>query len=958
MAKVALLIGTETYAEGLSSLPSAPKDVEAIASILNDPKLGGFDVEQLINKDHTTIATRIETWFQERQKDDLALLYISGHGVKDDRSNLYFAAKDTHKHKEKLITATAVSAFFVRDCIRESKAKRQVIILDCCFSGAIGDQLPKGYETIDLEPLLRANDSEALWGAEGRVILTSSSSIQYSFQQREGPLSIYTHYLVEGIRTGAADTNGDGTISVEELHDYVSRKVQKESPAMTPKIIVLKDEGYQIPIARAPQDDPTVIYRKQFEKFVEQDGETIKNFRRIFLKKIQDQHKLTNEEVQAVEAEVLEPIRQRKEKEQEYREFLIKVLEDTPSLGEGERSILLDFQKLLGLRDENVKPIEDEILAQCFTIQSPNSEPETRENDLDQQEEAQLIQSGPPSATEQSVDQTQQGSGSTTTNGSATPTSEQRRQSSLETILFFWETTSFFKVGVAVLVVSLVFVLWRMSNNGLTSQRNRSPSPTPSLVPVQKLISAGDNEELYGSRSSSGQFRGSVRYRQQLTNGIADFKNGNYELSSDTFESILDDTGNEPDDPRKDPELIVFRNNSEARKTGEPIYTIAAAIPLSDANGEPFDVGQQMLFGIAQAQTKAIEDGINLEVIIANDLNVPEQAEKLAEELTKSTITGSDDIQREILAIVGHYSSTVTCVALPVYNRAGLAVISPVSTKADLRSACNGEQVFFRTTSSSAVEAQALVDYLINRSRIDNPRVAIFYKRGEGFSQDLTNAFRNILGNRAQVNQFDLSNSSDFDQGKRQLDEFNVLAVFPDGRTSDATALDRAIELLTQDSGDKLILGSNPLYSAKVSGISNSPNTSQSHELRVQPTDPGKGLIVAVDWFAGCGSNPDFVREAKSVWGGDPTRVYAMSYEAVQVLIDRIKQERANQEEITKSSILNAVGDSMRMVQSYVFQNETISFTQNGDRAEIENRILITPRAANGFEPVEGACSP
>ncbi|MBF2079528.1 MAG: GUN4 domain-containing protein [Synechococcales cyanobacterium T60_A2020_003] len=354
MARVALLIGTSEYSDGLKPLPAAPKDVEAIAAVLNDPAMGGFDqVQPLINKTHTEIAETIETWFQERQKDDLALLYISGHGVKDAQSDLYFAACNTRKQKEELVRATAISANFIRDRIRESKAKRQIIILDCCFSGAFGDVLSKDDDAINLEGLL---------SAEGRVVLTSSSSIQYSFQQRDGSLSIYTHYLVEGIRTGAADLDGDGAISVQELHDYAKRKVQEESPAMTPKIIVLKDEGYQLRIAKAPLGDPMVKYRKEVELIVQEDRDEIDEIlSRPLLEEWRRKLGLSEVDAEAIEAEILEPIRQRQAKLQRYEDVFRKAVQHRYPLGELERKRLNQLQQVLGLLDENVQSIEEEI---------------------------------------------------------------------------------------------------------------------------------------------------------------------------------------------------------------------------------------------------------------------------------------------------------------------------------------------------------------------------------------------------------------------------------------------------------------------------------------------------------------------------------------------------------------------------------------------------------------------
>lgn len=121
MARVALLIGTEQYGDGFKSLPAAPKDVAAWADVLRNPEMGGFeDVRTLIDPTHSDMAQTIEAWFRSHTKEDLALLFISGHGIKDDDLKLYFAASDSRKEKGVLMRSTAVAAEFVRDRIRES----------------------------------------------------------------------------------------------------------------------------------------------------------------------------------------------------------------------------------------------------------------------------------------------------------------------------------------------------------------------------------------------------------------------------------------------------------------------------------------------------------------------------------------------------------------------------------------------------------------------------------------------------------------------------------------------------------------------------------------------------------------------------------------------------------------------------------------------------------------------
>jgi formylglycine-generating enzyme required for sulfatase activity/uncharacterized caspase-like protein len=361
MAKVGLLIGVSEYQPGLNPLPAAVKDIEALRRVLQDPEMGGFDeVKTLANPEPHAMQLAIETLFDSRAKDDLVLLFFSGHGIKDDGGRLYFASRSTRKNaKENLIKSTAVPASFVHDIMNNSRAKRQAIILDCCFSGAFDPGLQaKDDGSVDLRTQL---------GAEGRVVLTSSSSTQYSFEQQGSDLSIYTRYLVEGIETGAGDINSDGFVSILELHDYAASKVQQEAPAMTPKIIVLKDEGFKIVLAKAQVADPKLKYRKMATQYAN-EGE-IRPARREILNTWRQQLGLTAEEAAAIEAEVLRPYQERLANLQKYRETLIEEADYEYPLSEFAREDLNTLQQMLLLRDGDVLPIQQEIEA-LFTQQA------------------------------------------------------------------------------------------------------------------------------------------------------------------------------------------------------------------------------------------------------------------------------------------------------------------------------------------------------------------------------------------------------------------------------------------------------------------------------------------------------------------------------------------------------------------------------------------------------------
>jgi uncharacterized caspase-like protein/ribosome biogenesis GTPase A len=348
MGKYALLIGVDTYAKGLQPLPAAPKDVAALREVLLNPRMGGFDAAKpLINPTQAEMAREIELWFQSRQPEDLVLLFFSGHGIKDDRRELFFAARNTEKQRDYLIRSTATSAQFINDCISRCKARYQVLILDSCFSGAFGELVGKDDGEIPLQEQL---------GAEGRVVLTSTSAVDYSFEEKGTDLSIYTRYLVEGIATGAADDDSDGVITAEELHRFAGRKVQEASPVMSPKIFIPKGEGYRIKLARSPQDDPKIKYRKEAESRATSGQFSIPAKRLLQLSR--QELGISDIDAEAIEAEVLKPFQEYQRKRQVYEATLQECLQVEAKLSPNVIKDLIDLRDYLRLRPEDVSAIE------------------------------------------------------------------------------------------------------------------------------------------------------------------------------------------------------------------------------------------------------------------------------------------------------------------------------------------------------------------------------------------------------------------------------------------------------------------------------------------------------------------------------------------------------------------------------------------------------------------------
>jgi hypothetical protein len=358
VAKIALLIGVSEYEPGLNPLPAAVRDIEALQKLLVNPAIGGFaesDVVLLKNPNRQTMEEAIETLFTGRSKDDLVLLFFSGHGIKDDAGRLFLATRGTRKIQGDLIRSTAVQSNFIQDNMSRSRSKRQVVILDSCFSGAFAEGLSaKDDGTIDIRSQL---------GGEGRAILTSSSSTQYSFEHEGSELSLYTRFLIEGIETGAADTDEDEVVSIDELHEYASRKVKEIKPELKPEIFAIR-EGFKIRLTKVPAIDPQQKYRREVARFMNYRGE-ISSINRRTLNIIKNRLQLNEKESQAIEHEILEPTRIKfRENLQEYELAFSDVIQKNENLSDLEREDLGQFQRFLELSDGDTREIESKVKAQ------------------------------------------------------------------------------------------------------------------------------------------------------------------------------------------------------------------------------------------------------------------------------------------------------------------------------------------------------------------------------------------------------------------------------------------------------------------------------------------------------------------------------------------------------------------------------------------------------------------
>lgn len=221
----ALIVATGEYGdEKFRQLRAPAVDAERLAEVLGDPAIGDFEVEIALDEDESVLRRRIARFFARSNRDDVLLLHLSGHGVKDARGDLFLAARDTEID---LLEATALAASWLDEQITRSPSRRILLLLDCCFSGKFPfNATARAGDSVDVPQRFKGHN---------RAVITATNATEYAYEgdrlSGDGHRSYFTDVLIEGLKTGEADLDQDQWISVDELYDYI---VDRIVPHQTP----------------------------------------------------------------------------------------------------------------------------------------------------------------------------------------------------------------------------------------------------------------------------------------------------------------------------------------------------------------------------------------------------------------------------------------------------------------------------------------------------------------------------------------------------------------------------------------------------------------------------------------------------------------------------------------------------------------------------------------------------
>jgi peptidoglycan hydrolase-like protein with peptidoglycan-binding domain len=233
--RVAAVIGIDAYAQW-PGLEGAAGDARRMAGALRQM---GFDqVIELYDRNATRagmLGLLGRTLADQIQKEDLVVIYFSGHGQTETLPNGekrgYVIPADADRER---VFETAISMDQLRDLSSRLPAKHVYYAMDSCYSG-LG--LVRG-----LAPTARgAGYIEKVTARRAVQMVTAGSEGEEAIEA--GGRGLFTTKLLEALG-GEADFDGDGYVTASEIGAYVKPQVTAASrDRQTPQFGTLEGSG-------------------------------------------------------------------------------------------------------------------------------------------------------------------------------------------------------------------------------------------------------------------------------------------------------------------------------------------------------------------------------------------------------------------------------------------------------------------------------------------------------------------------------------------------------------------------------------------------------------------------------------------------------------------------------------------------------------------------------------------
>lgn len=236
----AIVVGVEKYAQNLPEAKFAERDAMAFQHHLIALGVPPRHIAYLAGEraSRSALVMNVNRWLPSNVKPDSRVyFYFSGHGAPDSESGDAYIVPFDGNPEDLEDTAYSLRGLYAK--LSALKARRVIVALDSCFSGAGGRSvIAKGAR-----PLMTRVSEGSVPESGKIVVLTASKSDQTTGVIEEKGHGAFTYYLLKGLNGKALGPNGH--VSAQSLYAYLKPKVEDaahldnrdQSPQMLPSSV-------------------------------------------------------------------------------------------------------------------------------------------------------------------------------------------------------------------------------------------------------------------------------------------------------------------------------------------------------------------------------------------------------------------------------------------------------------------------------------------------------------------------------------------------------------------------------------------------------------------------------------------------------------------------------------------------------------------------------------------------
>ncbi len=245
-----ITIGESKFRDENYNLTYAAKDAQDVASLFAGSNIYQKVIVKTLTNEQVTKENieALRNFLDQADINDEVIIFIAGHGVLDENLDYFFASYDMDFNNP---NQRGIAYEDLEGLLDGIKPLKKVLLIDACHSGEIDKEEVELLATAEVqegEVQFRAvgnsvkpklgmqNTSELtkqlftdLRKGTGATVISSAGGGEYAMESGEWKNGLFTYCMIKGIKTKAADLNGDGEIWLKELQEYVQTQVKELS---------------------------------------------------------------------------------------------------------------------------------------------------------------------------------------------------------------------------------------------------------------------------------------------------------------------------------------------------------------------------------------------------------------------------------------------------------------------------------------------------------------------------------------------------------------------------------------------------------------------------------------------------------------------------------------------------------------------------------------------------------